>query len=1130
MGDNAHGATPLLEASELGEHVLEGLRVQGAEPLVNKQGVQAHAPGLRRDDVGQGQGQGERDVEGLPARERPGIPAAPDPEVVGDGQAQALAAPALPRLLVDPDQLVASRGHLRQALVGEHQDLIEPGLEHPGGQGGARRVVAPGQGGHLQQGRAGADGGLVGAGGLLHLGAGLVQLGVRGLGARPGLSGPFRGGLRLVQGQGRGPQVVLLPVQALQLRGLQPRPDAPPGGVGLPDGLLQGLSVVVVHPRRLSLPDVGEALPPQGLGQLGTGAASPLQGRAGLGHLPAGRLRLQRPGQQRGAPGGHARPGPAPLLTACDVLLQGLPVRLQAGEGRLTVQAGGVHGLVLLGGGGVEGLELGRQVLRLLGRLTGGVHGGVGLLPGPGGLRDLHAVGVVARPGQALGDGLKLPAGGGERPVGLALEGLGLLHLRPAGARGVPGGGEGVLPGAAHRAGLAAPQLTGQGPGGGGDPPQAGVQDVLGRLLGRLHGPGALLAAALLLVRQLLDAERRPVPLVGPGAAVLQALTLTAQAGLLQAPGQVGPLGGALVEVRQTSRYQPLGVRQLLAAPVQRPGALRQSRLQLHEALQLAVLTTAAVRQGVELCGTGAGCASRCGAGRAGRCGAGRAGRCGAGRASRCDLPGPRARGTVGQGGRGVVARTRPGQVLQHPPGPVVHGPDQGAHGLTDTVLRPVGCLLGPAGPGPFKFVWPGLFGPAGPGSLKFVWLDPLGPAGLGSLGSVWSGSLGPSAGGCGYTGQRRHGLLGPGPGGALGPHQGPDALGPLRGPQSLGVLGVLVGPLLQAPPLLHQGPTPFQTVVDLARPLVVLPGPLQGVGGLERQGLAALQGLLGLLAGPGSGAAERLQVGDGVLQGGHELGVQAPGPLAVHLLALRPLVGQARVPDQDAHLGAQIRRGLVHLPGLGPGGLDEAVLDGVVYPGAKHVPEQALALGGLGPQEAGELPLRQDHRLGELLPAQAHHAGDLRVGLPHPGHRLVQRLPAHPGQVPQPDRGVLGGGALTAPLGPLVGGGAAHPVHPRAGGEHQLDGSGILRPGQGGADALPGGVRRVRHLPVQGEDDGVDNRGLARPGGPGEQEPARGAHGVEVNALLAGIGADAGHGQVVDPHLSLRCAARADS
>ena len=199
-----------------------------------------------------------------------------------------------------------------------------------------------------------------------------------------------------------------------------------------------------------------------------------------------------------------------------------------------------------------------------------------------------------------------------------------------------------MLPGAAHRAGLAAPQLTGQGPGGGGDPPQAGGQDVLGRLLGRLRGLGALLAAALLLVRQLLDAERRPVPLVG--AAVLQALTLTAQAGLLQTPGQVGPLGGALVEVRQTSRYQPLGVRQLLAAPVQRPGSFRQSRLQLHEALQLAVLTTAAVRQGVELRGTGC-------AGRAGWCGTGRAGRasrCGTGRAGRC--------GTGGRSGRRAAA------------------------------------------------------------------------------------------------------------------------------------------------------------------------------------------------------------------------------------------------------------------------------------------------------------------------------------------------------------------------------------------------------------------------------------------------------------------------------------------
>ena len=68
--------------------------------------------------------------------------------------------------------------------------------------------------------------------------------------------------------------------------------------------------------------------------------------------------------------------------------------------------------------------------------------------------------------------------------------------------------------------------------------------------------------------------------------------------------------------------------------------------------------------------------------------------------------------------------------------------------------------------------------------------------------------------------------------------------------------------------------------------------------------------------------------------------------------------------------LPAQVGRGLLDPPGPVPGGLDEGVLDGVVDAGAEDVLEEVLALGGVGAQEPGELALRQDDRLRELLPA----------------------------------------------------------------------------------------------------------------------------------------------------------------
>ena len=80
--------------------------------------------------------------------------------------------------------------------------------------------------------------------------------------------------------------------------------------------------------------------------------------------------------------------------------------------------------------------------------------------------------------------------------------------------------------------------------------------------------------------------------------------------------------------------------------------------------------------------------------------------------------------------------------------------------------------------------------------------------------------------------------------------------------------------------------------------------------------------------------------------------------------------LGEEGVPSQGGDLPSQVGRGLLDPPGPVPGGLDEGVLDGVVDAGAEDVLEEVLALGGVGAQEPGELALRQDDRLRELLPA----------------------------------------------------------------------------------------------------------------------------------------------------------------
>ena len=110
MGDDADGATARLKAPELGENSLKGLGVEGAEALIDEESLHGDASGFSGDDVCQGEGQREGDVEGLPARERLGIAHHAGAEAVDHAQAEpAVAAPGRAGLIGDAHELVASR-------------------------------------------------------------------------------------------------------------------------------------------------------------------------------------------------------------------------------------------------------------------------------------------------------------------------------------------------------------------------------------------------------------------------------------------------------------------------------------------------------------------------------------------------------------------------------------------------------------------------------------------------------------------------------------------------------------------------------------------------------------------------------------------------------------------------------------------------------------------------------------------------------------------------------------------------------------------------------------------------------------------------------------------------------------
>lgn len=144
----------------------------------------------------------------------------------------------------------------------------------------------------------------------------------------------------------------------------------------------------------------------------------------------------------------------------------------------------------------------------------------------------------------------------------------------------------------------------------------------------------------------------------------------------------------------------------------------------------------------------------------------------------------------------------------------------------------------------------------------------------------------------------------------------------------------------------------------------------------------------------------------------------------------------------------------------------------------SKSLAEQLAAGFRVGPQETGEVALRQEHHLAELFPA---HPDELRDLLTDLLVRTAQRLPALLGVVhAQPALRLLDGVAAAPLLGPGLGRAPGDLQTAPGNGEFEPDLGRQVRGGvvaaQRGAGALPG----AGHGPVQGVADGVEDRGLA--------------------------------------------------
>ena len=110
VADHAHGAATLAQVVEDRHHLLEALVVEGAEALVDEEGLQVEATGLLADGIGQPQRQGQGGHERLAAGQRGRGPRLTGPQVEHlEAEAAAGATRGEP---VGVAQLVAALAHV----------------------------------------------------------------------------------------------------------------------------------------------------------------------------------------------------------------------------------------------------------------------------------------------------------------------------------------------------------------------------------------------------------------------------------------------------------------------------------------------------------------------------------------------------------------------------------------------------------------------------------------------------------------------------------------------------------------------------------------------------------------------------------------------------------------------------------------------------------------------------------------------------------------------------------------------------------------------------------------------------------------------------------------------------------
>ena len=307
--------------------------------------------------------------------------------------------------------------------------------------------------------------------------------------------------------------------------------------------------------------------------------------------------------------------------------------------------------------------------------------------------------------------------------------------------------------------------------------------------------------------RELLDGQRRPVALLGPGTALSKTVqALTGRAGRLQILHQGGALRGALGELLRALLQLAGGALQFRLPLLRGAFALGEAGLEVHQGLELSVRAAVLVRQVVKAAG-----AQHLGAGRLGH-----VGRCGC--LNRLGLllgGGVRLAGFQLDGSGVCPARF-----------PTERG---------EPALRLTGKRLDQSSGRRLRMAVP--TAGAGNGGGIGGTISTGGTAGL--LGQVGRAAL------IGAGGQSDYGPPGAVEGCLLGRQVRPHPGGALGGLEACGVVGVLLGALGQPPALLDQRPASLQEVVE---PLGLFSGGLSP-GEVLRGGLGPGFGLLGAAA-----------------------------------------------------------------------------------------------------------------------------------------------------------------------------------------------------------------------------------------------------------------------------------------